>query len=69
MTPPIPIKAAPTTITSNPDKVSTTSVSNADDVMTTSSSQSKYLLNNHSILPRKDPPEGKITAIIAVMRG
>jgi hypothetical protein len=33
-----------------------------------SSSQSKEILNNHSILPKKDPPEGKTTAIIAVMR-
>ncbi len=35
----------------------------------TSSSQTKELLNNNSILPKKDPPEGKTTAIIAVMRG
>ena len=34
-----------------------------------SSSQNKELLNNHSILPKKDPPKGKSTAIIAVMRG
>jgi hypothetical protein len=34
-----------------------------------SSSQNVDLLNNHSILPKKDPPEGKTTAIIAVMRG
>ncbi len=35
----------------------------------TSSNQNKELLNNHSILPKKDLPEGKTTAIIAVMRG
>jgi hypothetical protein len=67
-TPPSPIKAAPTTIASDSDDVSTTSVSNADDLMMTSSSQNKELLNNHIILPTKDPPKGKITAIIAVMR-
>jgi hypothetical protein len=67
--PPSPIKATPTTITSNSDDVSTTSVSNAGDVMMTLSSQNKELLNNHSIPPKKDPPEGKTTAIIAVMRG
>jgi hypothetical protein len=68
-TPPSPIKATPTTVTSNPDDLSTTTVSNADDVMMMSSSQNKELLNNHSILPKKDPPDGKTTAIIAMMRG
>ncbi len=68
-TPTSPIKSTPTTLASNSDDASTISVSNADDVMMTSSSQSKELLNNHSILPKKDPPEGKTTAIIAVMRG
>jgi hypothetical protein len=68
-TPPSPIKAIPTTIASNPDDVSTMSVSNADDVMMMSSRQNKELLNNHNILPEKDPPEGNTTAIIAVMRG
>ncbi len=63
------IKATPTTIASNPDGIRTAPVSNADDVMMTSSSQHEELLNNHSILPKKDPPEGKTTAIIAVIRG
>jgi hypothetical protein len=45
------------------------SVSNADDIMLTSSSQSKEIHSNYSILPKKDPPEGKTKAIIAVMRG
>ncbi len=63
------MKATPTTIASNSDDVSRTSVSDADDATMTSSSQNKELLNNHSILPKKDPPEGKTTAIIAVMRG
>jgi hypothetical protein len=37
--------------------------------MMASSSQNEELLNNNSILPKEDPPEGKITAIIAVIRG
>ncbi len=37
--------------------------------MMTSPSQNKELPNTNSILPNKDPPEGKTTAIIAVMRG
>ncbi len=68
-TPPSPIKATPTTVASDPDDISTTSVNDADDVMMTSSSQSKEIHSNNSILPKKDPPEGKTTAIIAVMRG
>jgi hypothetical protein len=67
--PPGPIKDTPTTITSNSNEVSTVSISNAGDVMMTLPSQNKELLNTNSILPNKDPPEGKTTAIIAVMRG
>ncbi len=55
-TPPSSIRATPTTIASNPDDVSTMSVSDADDVMMMSSNQNKELLNNHCILPKKDPP-------------
>ncbi len=68
-TPPSPMKATPTTIASNSNDVSTTSVSEACDGMMMSPSQNKELLNNKSILPKKDPPEGKATATIAVMRG
>jgi hypothetical protein len=68
-TPPSPIKATPTTIASNSNDVITMSVSDAGDVMMTSQSQHDELLNNNSILPKKDPPEGKTTVIIAVMRG
>ncbi len=68
-TPPSPIKFFPTTITSNSDDASTTLVSDAVDVMMTSSSQNKELLNNNSTLTKIDPPEGKTTAIITVMRG
>ncbi len=68
-TPPSPIKATPTSIASNSDDVSTASVSKAGDVMMTSSSQKGKLLKKNSILPNKDPPEGRTTAIVAVMRG
>ncbi len=37
--------------------------------MMMSPSQKDELLYTNSILPNKDPPEGKTTAIIAVMRG
>jgi hypothetical protein len=67
--PPSPIKATPTSIASNSDDVSTASVSEACDVMMMSSSQKGKLLKKNSIAPNKDPPEGKITAIVAVMRG
>jgi hypothetical protein len=63
------MKATPTTITSNSNDVSTASVSKAGDVMMTSSSQKEGILKKNSILPKKDPPEGKTTAIVAVMRG
>ncbi len=35
----------------------------------TSSSQKGKLLKKNSIAPNKDPPEGRTTAIVAVMRG
>ena len=62
------MKATPTTIASKPNDVSTVSVSEAGDVMMTSSSQKKKILKKNSILPNKDPPEGRTTAIVAVMR-
>jgi hypothetical protein len=37
--------------------------------MMTSSSQKEKILKKNSILPNKNPPEGRTTAIIAVMRG
>ncbi len=37
--------------------------------MMTSSSQKEGILKKNSILPKKDPPEGKTTAIVAVVRG
>jgi hypothetical protein len=66
---PSPIKATPTTITSNSNDASTTSVSKVSDVMMTSSSQKEGLIKKKSTLPNKDLPEGKTTAIVAVMRG
>jgi hypothetical protein len=37
--------------------------------MMTSSSQKEGILKKKSILPNKNPPDGKTTTIIAVMRG
>jgi hypothetical protein len=37
--------------------------------MMMSSSQKEGILKKNIILPKKDPPEGKTTAIVAVMRG
>ncbi len=68
-TPLSPMKATPTTIASNSNNISTASVSKASDVMMTSSSQKKRILKKKSTLPNKGPPEGKTTAIVAVMRG
>jgi hypothetical protein len=68
-TPPSPLKATPTTIASDSNDVSTASVSKkAGNVMMTSSSQKGGILKKNSILPKKDPAEGKTTAIIAMMR-
>jgi hypothetical protein len=68
-TPPSQIKAPPTSIASNSDDVSTASVSKTGDVMVTSSSQKDKILKKTSIMPNKDPPEGRTTAIVAVMWG
>jgi hypothetical protein len=67
--PPSPMKATPTSIASNSDDISTASVSKAGDIMMTSSSQKSKILQKNSIIPNKDPPEGRTTAIVAVMRG
>jgi hypothetical protein len=37
--------------------------------MMMSSSQKGKILKKNSIIPNKDPPEGRTTAIVAVMRG
>ncbi len=48
--------------------ISTVSVSKAGDVMMTSSSQKGKLLKKNSMTPNKDPPEGRTTAIVDLMR-
>ncbi len=63
------MKATPTSIASKSNEVSTASVSKAGDVMMTSSDQKGKLLKETNFTPNKDPPEGKTTAIVAVMRG
>ncbi len=68
-TPPSPIKATSTSIASDSNDVSTASVSKAGDAMMMSSDQKGKLLKKKSITPKKDPPEGRTTAIVAGMRG
>ncbi len=78
-TPFSPIKATPDDVTSDEDYLrmtsddkdylSMTSVSDSDDVMMTSSAQNESNKVNHSTLLKGDPPEGKTTAVVAVMRG
>ena len=63
------MKATPTSIASDSNDMSTAPVREAGDIMMTSSSQKERILKKNSILPRKDPPEGRTTAIVAVMRG
>jgi hypothetical protein len=73
------MKATPPSIASNSNDVSTASVSEAGDVMMTSfseagdvmmtsSDQKGNLLKKMNFTLNKDPPEGKTTAIVAVMR-
>ncbi len=77
-TPPSPIKATPTTLASNINGNSDTSVSDVNcegnmsfskavDVMMTSLEEIKGILLKSTLL-NKDPPEGKTTALAAVMR-
>jgi hypothetical protein len=63
------MKATPTSIASNSNDVSPASVSEAGDIMMTSPDQKGKLLKKNSFTPNKDPPEGKTTTIVAVMRG
>ncbi len=67
-TPPSPIKATPTSIASNSNDLSTASVSKAGDVIIRHKAKNVNYLKK-SITPNKDPPEGRTTTIIAVMRG
>jgi hypothetical protein len=63
------MKATPTSIASDSNGISRASVSKAGDVMMTSSDQKGKLFKKKSFTPIKDPPEGKTTTIVAVMRG
>jgi hypothetical protein len=67
-TPPSLIKATPTEIVSNQDEVRPTSFSNVDDAIMTSPSQSEDVHDNYSTPTNSNPPDGKTTAVIAVMR-
>jgi hypothetical protein len=68
-TPPSWINATPNVIASNHKDVCLTSVSNAGDVMMMASNQKKGLQLNYRTPTNKDPPEGKTTAVVAVMWG
>jgi hypothetical protein len=68
-TPPSLMKATPTSIASNSNDISTASVSKSGDIMMMSLGQKGKLLKKNSVTPNKDPPEGKTTAIVAVMKG
>jgi hypothetical protein len=63
------MKATPTSTDSNSNDVSTASVSKNGGVMMMSSNQKGKLLKKNSVTPNKDPPKGKTTAIVTVMRG
>jgi hypothetical protein len=63
------MKATPTLIASKQDDACRTSFSNAGDIMIMSSSQNEGIHDNYSTSTSKDPPEGKTTAVIAVVRG
>jgi hypothetical protein len=67
-TPHSPIKATTKDVTSSKKGLGLTSVSN-DDVTMTSSTQKKEIQVNCITPIRKNPPEGKTTAVVAVMRG
>jgi hypothetical protein len=68
-TPPSPIKATPTEIASDQDVAHPATFSNADDIMLMSPSQSEDVHDNSSTPTTSNPPEGKTTAVIAVMKG
>jgi hypothetical protein len=68
-TPPSPIKATPTLIASTQDEVCPASFSDAGDIMVTSPSQSEDIHDSYSTPTTQNPPEGKTTRVIAVMRG
>jgi hypothetical protein len=67
-TPPSPNQSIPTLIARYQDDVCLLPF-DTGDVMMTSSSQHEGIHVNYSTPTNKDPPEGKTTAVIAVMRG
>ncbi len=68
-TPPSPIKATPTIAESDSDDECLTSFSDDDDGTVTLSTKSKVIYVSNSTPENNNPPEGKTTAIVAVMRG
>jgi hypothetical protein len=69
LTPPSPLKATTTEIASNQDDVRSAFFYNAYDIMKTSPSKSKDVQDNYSTSTTSNSPEGRTTAVIAVMRG
>ncbi len=63
------MKATPNIVASNNKDVCPTLVSNADDITVMSSIQNEELRIIYSTPTTKDPPEGKTSAVIAVVRG
>jgi hypothetical protein len=68
-TPPSPMKATTNIVASNNNDMCLMLVSNADDITAMPSCQNKELHINYCAPISKDPPEGKTTGVIAVMRG
>jgi hypothetical protein len=68
-TPPSPIEVTHTQITSNQDVVCPTSFSDTGDGLLMSPSQREEVHVSYSILPNKDPSDGKTAAVIAMMKG
>ncbi len=68
-TPPSLMKATPTKIGSDQDDICQLSFSDADDVMLMSPSQSEYVHNSYSTPTTTNSPEGRTTAVVAMMRG
>jgi hypothetical protein len=67
--PPSPMKATLNLVANDKNDLCPTSVSNVDHITVTSSGQNKELYVNYSTPTSKDLPEGKTSAVIAVMRG
>ncbi len=66
---PSPIKATHTEIACGHNVAHPVTFCNADDIMLMPPSQSKDVHDNNSTHIASSPPEGRTTAVIAVMRG